>query len=233
MKLHVINSGSEANCYVLENDTEALVIECGCNLMSVKKAIGFDVKKIKGCICSHSHFDHSKYVEDFSKHGISVYKPWLFDESQVVKSTLNFGNFTIRPVKMIHDVPCYGYYIKHPDMGRLLFATDTEYIPQNYSKVKLNHILIEDNYLPELVSEEFANYEHKLLGHMAHPTTLKAVEVNASDELKSVLLLHLGGGTSEPKRMVEDVMNIVDAKVHVDYARKGLTIDLSRIDCPF
>ena len=77
MKLKVLGSGSSGNCYLLENDTECLVIEAGVSFMEVKKAIDFNVKKIVGVISSHIHQDHNKYLEQYKKAGISA---WCFGE---------------------------------------------------------------------------------------------------------------------------------------------------------
>lgn len=57
MMLNVINTGSIGNGYVLHNDTEALVIECGCSFMEVKKVLNFNIKKIVGAVISHRHLD--------------------------------------------------------------------------------------------------------------------------------------------------------------------------------
>lgn len=57
MMLNVINTGSIGNGYVLHNDTEALIIECGCSFMEVKKVLNFNIKKIVGAIISHRHLD--------------------------------------------------------------------------------------------------------------------------------------------------------------------------------
>ena len=55
MKLTVLNSNSRGNCYVLQNDTEALIIECGVRLSAVKKALNFNISKIRGVLISHEH----------------------------------------------------------------------------------------------------------------------------------------------------------------------------------
>ena len=55
MFLKVCNSGSNGNGYILQNDNEILIIECGCSLMDIKKMIDFQVSKIVGCIVSHEH----------------------------------------------------------------------------------------------------------------------------------------------------------------------------------
>lgn len=53
----VLSSGSKANCYILENENEAIVIEAGLSFMEVKKAMDFQVCKIRCILCSHEHFD--------------------------------------------------------------------------------------------------------------------------------------------------------------------------------
>jgi phosphoribosyl 1,2-cyclic phosphodiesterase len=55
MVLSVINSGSEANGYIIQNDSEALILECGCKLSETKKALDWNVRKIVGCLISHEH----------------------------------------------------------------------------------------------------------------------------------------------------------------------------------
>jgi len=55
MKLEVLGSSSLGNCYILSDDNEALLIECGVSFNEVKKALNFNVKKIVGCVVSHSH----------------------------------------------------------------------------------------------------------------------------------------------------------------------------------
>lgn len=50
MQLKVIGSSSKGNCYILENDKEALILECGVPFMETKKAIDFNLHKISGCL---------------------------------------------------------------------------------------------------------------------------------------------------------------------------------------
>ena len=62
MKLKVLGSNSAGNCYILENDKEALIVEAGIDFRNVKKALGFNLSKVSGAIITHQHGDHSKYV---------------------------------------------------------------------------------------------------------------------------------------------------------------------------
>lgn len=219
MKLTVLGSGSSGNCYLLHNEKECLVIEAGVPVIEVKKALDFQISKIVGVIVSHEHKDHSKYVSDYHKVGIPVFKPY-----EIVAAPLNmFGNFSIRHFSVVHDVECYGFLIEHKEFGKLLFATDTEYI--RYRFKSLNHVLIEANYSKELLKEY-----HKVLGdriklsHMEIDTTCEFLEVNSNPNLYNVLLLHLSDKISNEQLFIDKAKKVVNCNVYV--ATKGLEIDL-------
>ena len=72
MKLICLGSSSHGNCYILKASNEVLIIECGLPMIEVKKALKFDISNIAGCIVSHQHRDHSKYLPEFLKCGIRV-----------------------------------------------------------------------------------------------------------------------------------------------------------------
>lgn len=73
MKLKILNSGSAGNCYILDNGTDALVIEAGVRFNEVKQAIDFDISRIDGCLISHEHMDHSAHAIAFMDARIKVY----------------------------------------------------------------------------------------------------------------------------------------------------------------
>lgn len=55
MLLKCINSSSKGNAYALIAENEILLLECGMPLKEVKKAIDYNILKIKGCLLSHEH----------------------------------------------------------------------------------------------------------------------------------------------------------------------------------
>lgn len=219
MKLTVLGSGSSGNCYLLHNEKECLVIEAGVPVIEVKKALDFQISKIVGVIVSHEHKDHSKYVSDYHKVGIPVFKPY-----EIVAAPLNmFGNFSIRHFSVVHDVECYGFLIEHKEFGKLLFATDTEYIKYRF-KV-LNHIMIEANYSKDLISEYHKSLGDRVkLSHMEIDTTCDFLRVNNNSNLYNVLLLHLSDKTSNEQLFIDKAKKVVNCNVYV--ATKGLEIDL-------
>ena len=73
MKIKVLGSSSKGNCYIIETATSTLVLEAGIKFEEVKKNLKFNLDKVCGCLVTHEHKDHSKYVADFLKCGIKVF----------------------------------------------------------------------------------------------------------------------------------------------------------------
>ncbi|TEB41564.1 MBL fold metallo-hydrolase, partial [Flavobacterium circumlabens] len=71
MKLKVISTGSIGNAYILETENEALLIECGVNILDIKKALDFNYHKVVGCIVTHEHQDHCKSINEVMELGIN------------------------------------------------------------------------------------------------------------------------------------------------------------------
>ncbi len=56
MKLHCLNTGSEANGYVIEaSNGDVLLLEAGVKAIEMKKVLNFNISKIQGMLVSHEH----------------------------------------------------------------------------------------------------------------------------------------------------------------------------------
>lgn len=220
MKLKCLGSGSSGNCYMLESDSEVLVIEAGIPFMEVKKALDFNISKIVGVVISHSHGDHAKYAGEYEKAGIPVFRPY---ESDMEKQVRKYGDFVIKSFPLVHDVPCCGFLIWHSDMGYLLYASDTEYVKYRFRN--LNHILVECNYSKSLVSEDAVNRSHILTGHMELQTVLDFLKANKNPELRNVVLLHMSSNNADPMEFITEAEKVVRCPVYA--AEKGLEVNLN------
>lgn len=222
MKLRCLGSGSSGNCYILENDSEALVIEAGIPFMAVKKALDFNISKIAGVVVSHRHSDHAQYADDYERNGIPVFKPY---ESDMERQIRTYGNFVFKSFCLVHDVPCCGFLIWHPEAGNVLYASDTEYI--RYRFQNLNHILVECNYSRKLISEDAVNRSHVMTGHMELQTALDFLRANNNPNLQNVILLHMSAKNSDPDEFVAEAGKVVQCPVWA--AEKGLEVDLQQM----
>ena len=59
MRLKVLSSGSQGNCYLLESNGETLILDCGIPIKEIKKGLDFDISKVVGVCVSHGHLDHA------------------------------------------------------------------------------------------------------------------------------------------------------------------------------
>ena len=219
MKFRCLGSGSSGNCYILENNSEALIIEAGIPFMAVKKALDFNISKIAGVVVSHSHGDHAKHVGEYEKSGISVFRPY---ESDMERQVRTYGEFVIKSFPLVHDVPCCGFLIWHPETGKVLYASDTEYIKYRFRN--LNHIFVECNYSKDLIPEDPVNRSHVMTGHIELQTVLEFLRTNNNPNMQNVVLIHMSAIKREPEEFVAEAGKVVQCPVWA--AEKGLKIDL-------
>ena len=244
MILRCCGSGSSGNSYsLITKSGEILAVEAGCHFHEFMKMVSWQTSRVCGCIITHKHKDHAKYVKDFLKSGICVYGP-----KETVKSIIEasgthitpiqalkrfcIGEFTITPFNVPHepDIECYGYLIEHKEIGKLLFLTDLEYCPYNFRKSKLNHIIVEANHDPDYMDRGAANFQHVIQGHMSIDTTCEFLRCNNSSELRNVILCHLSSSNADQEAFVKKAKEIVNCPVFI--AGNGLEVDLSG-ECPF
>lgn len=227
LTLKVLGTGSKGNCYLLNYNDETLVLDCGVPIKEIKKGLDFDITRIVGAIVSHSHSDHLLSANDLKNMGINVFEGYKCYENGVnTMHSKTFGSFKIKTFQLPHDdtLNC-GYYITVGNQ-KILYMTDFNYCKYKFTKQNVNHILIECNYQPELIDESLPQFYHKIKGHASLKTCRDFIEVNKSENLKNVLLLHMGGNTCNPMECVEVIQEVVDKDVNVNFARKGLEVSL-------
>lgn len=243
MKLHVLGSNSFGNGYVLENDTEALIIETGVRLLQAKKALKFKISKVVGAIVTHEHNDHAGFYHEYLKAGFPVLANEFVYQRKgtalmpswakviVAGNGYRAGGFKVIPFNVKHDVPCLGYLIDHAEMGRLLFITDT--MMCEYTFPGLNHIMLEANYADDILLENIENgrmpcsMRPRLLeSHMELDTTKEILRSNDLSAVSNIILIHLSDGNSHEERFIREVREVTGKTVYA--ANKGMTIDLSK-----
>lgn len=238
--LKTIATGSSGNSYALMNDKEILLLDLGVSAKVIKKAIDFRISDVVGAVVTHSHLDHSKAVKDFENMGIPVFKP--YEKALKKVQYAKFGNFIINAFPMLDkkmekwqhtntdgsECPCYGFYIKHEDMGRMVYVTDTKCISHNFSNTKLNHVLISSNYDNELL-EDNEKREHVLRGHLSIQYVCeKFIKPNKSNALRTVILCHLSQENADPDKMLAEVQKVAGEGVKCVCAVAGETVELSQ-----
>lgn len=241
MKMTCIGTGSSGNAYVLQNEQEALVIEAGMPVNEVLQALGYTTKKVVGCIVSHGHLDHIKYIEDYcnlfqcycSQGTIGEFKWKRSRRPQALEPlrTVQIGGFRVRPIPAEHDAAePFAYIIDHEDIGRLLFATDTYYL--RYRIPDMTCLMIECNYSLPLLN---ANVEAGLIpaalknrtlaSHMSLEHLKEMLTANDLHKVAQIVLIHLSARNSDPQAFCREIIRHTGKLT--TYAHKGLTLELN------
>lgn len=242
MKLKCIATGSTGNCYTLtSNSGETLIIDCGVSVKAIKEALNWNIMGIQGAVCTHRHKDHSLSVEELRSMGIDIFYP-SFDLNIGV---VNLGSFRVQSFDLTtldgrwthtnadgSECPCYGFLIIHPEMGRMIYATDTELIKYRFKNI--NHILLGVNYDKNLVDmDNHSKASHVYSGHMSIDTACDFVKANNSKDLQNVIMCHLSKNNADKDLFIEKMKNAV-LNVNVDVAEPGKEWLLRNPnECPF
>jgi len=243
MQLRIINSNSAGNSYILENDREALLIECGVAFSKIKQALGFDIRKVAGCIITHEHGDHAKAIREVMAAGINVYATegthHALGTSKSHRAIITFhgdqfkvGSFLCLAFRIDHDVAePVGYLIYHPDCGKVLFLTDSKLC--EFTFPGLNNIIIEANYCRDILksrgisgdSPEFLN-DRVLQSHMSIQTCRKTLAANDLSAVQRIVLIHLSDRNSDSARFKREVEEQTGKLVYI--ADPGLVIPFDK-----
>ena len=176
--------------------------------------MGYNIRKVAGCVVSHGHKDHARYVEEVKAAGIPVLGGEGINPTRVIEPRRGYrlGGFRVIPIPVEHDVPCFAFLIRHDDMGKLLFITDT--MGFNYHIDGLSHILIEANYSDRRLDDNIeagllpeALRERIIRSHMEIGTTIDVLRSLDLSKVWNIVLVHLSegnGDTAEFIRRIEE-----------------------------
>jgi phosphoribosyl 1,2-cyclic phosphodiesterase len=243
MVLKVLGSSSQGNCYILENDNEALILEAGINFSEVKRALNFNIAKVVGCLITHEHDDHAAHVNNVLKACIPVYASAGTVQNFTVKgdrlphtcaagTLLQLGGFRIIPFGTKHDsAEPFGFFIDHAETGRVLFATDTYYLPCKFAG--LNNVLVECNYRLDILERNIAAgripavvRNRTIQSHFSYQHCIEALQANDISAVNNIVLLHLSDGNSDARAFVEGIRAATGKRICV--AEPGLVLPFNK-----
>ena len=241
MQLKILGSSSKGNCYILENDSESLIIECGVNIGEIKRALNFSFKNVAGAIVTHSHNDHSVSITDVMKLGVNVYtsRGTMRDLGLDVthhrlhtikaKEVFQVGPFKVMPFEVKHDVSePLGFIINHPECGNVLFITDSYYVVDTFKNI--NNIIIEANFSQKIIDERVAKgtsldfLRNRIFkSHMSLETCKKTLKANDLGKVHNIVLIHLSDGNSNAAEFKKEIEAATGKNVHI--ADAGIIIE--------
>lgn len=232
ISVHVLASGSDGNCIVIENEDESLMIDAGLSgraLTELMCKCSIDPKTLKGILISHEHVDHIRGAGVLSRRfnvpvfgnlatlqasPLGLIDSCLFNGVQPFKC----GSFSVCAIPTSHDaVDPVTFSISHDDK-KILVATDTGKITplleQELSKVDL--AVIESNYDRKMLENgPYPIYLKRRIdsefGHLSNVDCGLALKQTMGNGRK-VFLAHLSRNNNDPDTARDTVARIMGIK---------------------
>ena len=222
MKIASIASGSNGNCYYLENDDDAILIDAGISTRQIVERmnnLGLSMSKVRGVFISHEHTDHVRGIDVLSrKYSVPVFmtqKTYLKYGKIIKDSLLNFfspgkqvkfGKIHVNPFLKSHDAaePCS--FSVSSENSSVAVMTDIGFKCSNIiSHIKnVDAVFLESNYDDHML--QTGPYPAFLkarissdLGHLSNTQAALIALEHASYRLKHIFLSHLSANNNTPE----------------------------------
>ncbi|MGA2782966.1 MAG: MBL fold metallo-hydrolase [Smithella sp.] len=235
MKIASIASGSNGNCYYLENDNDAILIDAGISTKQIVHRmtnIGLSMSKVRAVFISHEHTDHVRGLDVLSrKYSIPVFitrKTYSSYGKTIREPLLNFfspgkqvkiGKIHVNPFLKSHDAaePCS--FSVSSERKNVAVMTDIGLKCSNViSHIKdADAIFLESNYDDDML--QTGPYPSYLkvrissdLGHLSNTQAGMIALEYASPRLKHVFLSHISENNNTPELALHTFNNFIKQK---------------------
>jgi phosphoribosyl 1,2-cyclic phosphodiesterase len=221
-----LNSGSNGNCYYVENLNDAIFVDAGLSCRETERRmerLGLSMEKVRAIFVSHEHSDHIRGISVLAK---KYQLPVFITESTLEKSGINLESNLIKTFKA-HEPVCIGE-LEIISFPKLHDAADPHSFMVTFNGFKLgvftdigapcenliryfsccDAAFLEANYDDELL--ENGRYpEHlkaRIRGGHGHLSNLQALDLFCTHGLhmSHLLLSHLSKDNNRPK-LVSDL----------------------------
>ena len=159
--------------------------------------------------------------------GIPVFEPYKDTEHKRLKTKL--GNFAIQSFPIPHqDVENRGFIID-VNGQRICYMCDLEYCGWDLSKMDINVLILECNYIMDLVDEDAPNLVHKVQGHLELETCIGIIKM-CQKRLHKVILVHMSkGATMDREKAMQRIREEIPYYISVEFAKSNTEYDLNEI----
>lgn len=217
-----LNSGSNANCYYVGNNNEAVLIDAGLSCRETErrmKQLKLSMEKVKAVFISHEHADHITGMSGLSKkHQLPVYitdstlqQSNMPVEQHLIRSfkhggIISIGSLKITPFKKSHDAADPHSFMISGNGVNVGVITDIGYACKRVIKYfsKCQAVFLESNYCDNMLRN--GNYPYHLQkrissdeGHLSNAQAVELFQHYRAEDLQLLILSHLSKNNNKPE----------------------------------
>lgn len=221
-----LNSGSNANCYYIGNEEEAILVDAGLSCRETErrmKRLGLSINKVKAVFISHEHTDHISGLQGLAKkyHCLFYFSPKTYGvinaslEEEWVRyfeseEEVTVGRLNVTPFKKNHDA-CdpHSFTITCEQVTVGVFTdigSACDKVRHYFSRC--HAAFLESNYSEQLLEEgSYPAHLKKRIsggkGHLSNSEALQLFKENRSASLSHLILSHLSQNNNRPQIVEE------------------------------
>jgi len=228
--IRILKSGADGNAYLVGRRC-LLLIEAGVSIKKLRELSGFTLRNVQGCLITHEHGDHAKAAKDVQKAGITVYCTegtaaalnLTGHRLRIIRprEVFSVGDWRILPFPVIHDSAAPVGFLLDGEGEKIVFATDTQYIP--FAFQGLTRIMIEASFSRDLLWETTRNGDRPVeackrvvRNHLSIEACEMFLRNTDLSRLKTVHLLHLSKDNADAQEFKRRVQAITGAPVYME-----------------
>jgi len=213
MKFTIVESGSKGNATIVSHRGCVLLIDMAVSLTALKQAMNVEKKNllnIDALLLTHSHSDHTKSISLLPP--LPIYcTEGTYDNSQVEKiekfQQFSVKCFRITPISTSHDAPNSVGFIIEDELEKLVYLTDSGYIPDETLKLigNADYYIFESNHdvkmllqtnRPECLKQRILS-DH---GHLCNEDSAFYMADLVGENTKEIVLAHLSEEANSPEK---------------------------------
>lgn len=234
-KLKILASGSSGNCISVYDEVgRYILVDVGLPYKDILKGINWDLSNCVAACCSHIHRDHSKALSHFIDSGIPCYANQdicdHYKGCQLLNRMIKVEGFKVQTFELVHNVPNNAFIVDTPDNIRVLYCTDTQYIPRRVKGV--NIAIIECNYDNDTLLDnacEGVENRSQYENHQSLDTCIDYLKDIYNKDLTKIILWHPSSTNLNKNEAVQKVKNEIGLS-EVYMAEKGLELEISNTE---
>lgn len=203
MRLDLLASGSKGNCCVIRDKQTSIMIDCGTTKKYLTQAfekIKFDIQGLDALFITHDHSDHISQLRNFQEY--TIYSPIELPYGNALhvspQKPITINSITVTPLALSHDAPHTTGYIFDNGYEKIVYITDTGYLPEKYYPMLKNAtcIVLESNHdvkmlmatnRPQFIKARIYSDE----GHLNNDDCATALQNIVSPNTQTIILAHI------------------------------------------
>ena len=222
LQIASLNSGSNANCYYIGNNKEAVLIDAGLSCRKTEKRmkrLGLDIGLIKGVFITHEHADHIAGLQVLSKKyrlpvyitnntlrncGVEIEKELVY--SFIQNEPVSIGELSIIPFTKSHDAEDPHSFVVSGNAVHIGVITDIGYACKQVTKYfrRCDAVFLESNYCEQmLINGSYPLHLKRRIssrkGHLSNDQALELFLKHKPQNLQLLILSHLSQNNNHPE----------------------------------